>query len=148
MTFTGKMAAAAVVGVCLLGSAAWAAAPIDGMDGAERAVAPSVRVPVPADYKLDTEMVVRNWILCISEGVAEDLVRAREASAATAVRIFDEFRTAKTCGQFAELRVILQKPLYAAATDSGENAGAFGALVNFQGGWANAFVVYGGIPER
>ncbi len=93
------------------------------------------------DYDLDTEMVVRNWVLCVSETVAEKLVHARETGIEAARSTYAELNAAKSCGRFAELRVILRERLY--ASRSGADARAFGALVDFAGEWASAYVVYG-----
>ncbi len=93
------------------------------------------------DYSLDTEMVVRNWVLCASEAVAERLVHARETSVAAARSTYAELNAAKSCGRFAEMRVILRERLYSSTL--GHDARVFGALVDFAGEWASAYVVYG-----
>jgi hypothetical protein len=93
-------------------------------------------------------MVVTNWVLCVSQAVAEQLVHAREESLDLARATYAELNQAKSCGQFPELRVILQERLYTSSAESGHDARVFGALVDFAGSWASAYVVYGGLPEQ
>jgi hypothetical protein len=127
-------------------SPAFAAAP-DLLDA--EPLVPRAKVAAPiADYALDTEMVVRNWVLCVSQTVAEQLVQAREESVERARSAYAELNQAKSCGQFSELRVVLRERLYASSSESGHDARVFGALVDFAGSWASAYVVYGGLPER
>jgi hypothetical protein len=92
-------------------------------------------------------MVVHNWVLCISAPSAEELARARTASIDAARSAYAGLSTARSCGQFPELRVILRERLYASADDSGHDTRVFGALVNLSGDWATAFVVSGSLPE-
>ena len=104
---------AAVVAFSAMLSPAFAAAPGD-LDP-ESAV-PQAKVSVPiVDYSLDTEMVVQNWVLCISSTVAEQLVHAREEGIDRARSTYAELSAAKSCGQFPELRVILQERIYASS---------------------------------
>ena len=137
-----RLAAFCVSSVML--SPAFAAAP-DGLD-AEPIVPPAAAAI--SDYALDTEMVVRNWVLCISPTVAERLVQAREESVERARSAYAELNEAKSCGQFSELRVVLRERLYVSSAKSGHDARVFGALVDFAGSWASAYVVYGGLPEQ
>jgi hypothetical protein len=139
--------AAAVVGVCAAVPGAWAAAPV-GIEtelpsGDEAAAAPPASL-----YELDTEMVVHNWVMCISANVAEQLVRAREEGVEQALSAYDGLKQERKCGRFGELRVILQEPLYKSAAESGHDARAFGALVNLADSWASVFLVTGGLPEE
>ncbi len=127
-------------------SPAFAAAP-DLLD-AEPMVQPARAGAGIADYALDTELVVRNWVLCVSETVAEELVHARETSLDRARSTYAELNASKSCGQFSELRVILRERLYASSAESGHDARVFGALVDFAGNWASAYVVFGGLPEQ
>jgi hypothetical protein len=146
MTIRKSLAAmAALRAACALSLPAWAAAPVD-TDPAD--LAPRSELSLPGDYTLDSEMVVRNWVLCVSQSVAEELVHARETSVAAALKAYDDLRNAKSCGQFAELRVILQTPLYGAPVAPGRDAQAFEALVNLTGSWASAYVVSGSLPEE
>ena len=142
MTIGKFCRAAALVLVCVA-SPAWAAAP-------EEVVADPALGVIAAGpgkiYELETEMVVHNWVLCVSQTLAEDLVRAREESAERAVAAYIGFAEAKSCGLFPELRVILRERLSASA-GTGYDTRAFGALVNLTGDWATAYVVYGGLPE-
>jgi len=121
------------------------AAPGDLDLGRHEAPAATRLAPI-RDYALDTEMVVRDWVLCISETVAEQLVHAREKGVDRALSLYAELNAAKSCGQFTELRVILRERLY--ATAAGHDARVFGALVDFAGAWGTAYVVYGGLPAR
>lgn len=143
MKTTARMCrAAAAAAACLIAQAAWAAAPV----GVETELpAPEAVIAAPVLYELDTEMVVHDWVLCISEAVAEQLVRAREEGIEKAISAYDSLKQERKCGQFAELRVILQEPLYKSAAESGHDARVFGALVNLADNWASAFVVTGGL---
>jgi len=136
--------AAAIAVVCLTAPLAWAAAP----DGLEPDVEEAVTSTPVVIYDLETEMVVHNWILCVSQSVAEELVRAREESAEKARLAYAALSESRACGKFAELRVILRERLYASSADAGHDARIFGALVNLSDQWASAFVVYGGLPEE
>ena len=93
-------------------------------------------------------MTVRNWILCASQPFAETLVHAREQSPDAAAKTFADLEAARSCGRFAEMQVILQKPIYEALLHSGGQAKVFGALINISGSWASGYVVYGGVPEN
>jgi hypothetical protein len=137
--------AAAVIFSAML-SPAFGAAP-DMLD-AEQVVPPAKAVSPIADYALDTEIVVQNWVLCVSQTVAEQLVQAREESVERARSAYLELNQAKSCGQFPELRVVLRERLYASSAQSGHDARVFGALVDFAGSWASAYVVYGGLPDQ
>lgn len=124
----------------------WAAAPDDLDAGVP---APQIDLSAPAiDYALETEMVVHNWILCVSQPVAEQLVRAREQSVEIARMTYADLASERSCGQFPELRVILRDRVYVSAADAGYDARIFGALVNLSGDWASAFVVSGGLPAE
>ena len=61
------------------------------------------------DYSLETEMVVHDWVLCVSQPLAEQLARAREAGAESARSAYADLAGARSCGKFPELRVILQQ---------------------------------------
>jgi hypothetical protein len=138
--------AAAFVIACTMAQTAWAAAPVDVQT---QLPAPDAVSATPAKiYELETEMVVHNWVLCVSESVAEQLVRAREEGMETALSAYDSLKEERKCGQFAELRVILREPLYKSAAESGHDARVFGALVNLADNWAAAYVVTGGLSEE
>ena len=137
--------AAAVVALSLSAPSAWSAAP-DTLE-------PDATLPMnariaPSGYALETEMTVHNWVLCISQPLAEQLVRARETGPESALQVYAGLASARSCGQFPELRVILRDPLYASAADAGYDARIFGALVNLSGDWASAYVVSGGLPDK
>lgn len=131
---------------CWAASGAWAAAP-EALD----AELPPVDMPAVTPvliYELDTEMVVKDWVLCISAAVAEQLVQAREESVEKALSAYAALQQARSCGRVPELRVILQERIYASAAESGHDTRAYGALVNFSDDWASAYVVYGGLPAQ
>ena len=109
----------------------------------EAAVSPAAKI-----YDLDTEMVVHNWVICVSQAVAEQLVQAREQSLESALAAYESLKDERKCGRFSELRVILQKPVYRSAADSGHDARVFDALVNLADNWASAYLVTGGLPEE
>jgi hypothetical protein len=147
MSMIGKLSrAAATAGACLVASLAWAAAPV-GLE-AEMPEVGSVAPTSAKVYELDTEMVVHGWVLCVSQSIAEDLVRAREESLEQAWSAYQGFEKARQCGRFAELRVILQEPLYSSAIGADQDARVFGALVNLADNWASAFVVSGSLSEQ
>jgi hypothetical protein len=136
--------AAAVAVMCIAAPATFAAAPADSGIGT-----PEVRNPPKSAatmFELETEMVVHDWVLCTSQPMAEQLVRAREESVEEARSAYEDLKSARSCGQFSELRVILRERLY--STASGSDARAFGALVKFSDNWASAFVVYGSLPDN
>ncbi len=147
MKFTLNAHRLAVIFACgVLASTAWAATPDvlpDEFAGADIAAPPAA-----LDYALETEMVVRNWVLCVSAPSAEQLARARTASLDEARSTYAELASARSCGQFPSLRVILRERVYASDDASGHDTRVFGALVNLSGDWANAFLVSGGLPEE
>jgi hypothetical protein len=123
---------------------AWAATP-----GAiePRPSSPADRAESPAAYPLNTEIVVRQWVMCVSQPLAEDLVRAREESVEKARLIYAKLRDAHSCGQFPELRVILRERTHVSVVP-GHEARIFKALINLSDSWGSAFVVFGGLPEE
>jgi hypothetical protein len=145
MSFTRNLVASLILAVATLSAPnAFAAAPA-GPEEADLS-APVVVAGPRADHKLETEMVVQGWVLCISRNVAEQLVKALDESNELAVATFNDLKAARSCGQFGELRVILKEDIFRSAP--GHDAVVFSALVNISGGWATAFVVYGGIPAE
>jgi hypothetical protein len=143
--FVNACRAAAIVASTLIAPAAWSAAP-DALP-AEESTPLGTGIGAPIDYALETEMVVRNWVLCVSQPLAEQLARAREAGAESARTTYADLAGARSCGLFPELRVILQQSLYVSSGDAGYDARVFGALVNLSGDWATAFVVSGSLSE-
>jgi hypothetical protein len=139
---------------CMAGLAALSLSVASARAAAPDTLAPDATAPAmtgiapPSAYALETEMTVHNWVLCISQPLAEQLVRAREAGPESARQAYAGLATARSCGQFPELRVILRDPLYASAADAGYDARIFGALVNLSGDWASAYVVSGGLPDK
>lgn len=145
MTIFHVCRAAAIVASTLVAPAAWSAAP----DALLEEPAPVVTgVGAPINYALETEMVVQNWVLCVSQPLAEQLARAREGGPESARLTYANLAGARSCGLFPELRVILQERLYVSGGDAGYDARVFGALVNLSGDWATAFVVSGSLPEE
>jgi len=140
--------AAAIAGACVtVPGGAWAAAPV-GIETELPSADGAVAAPPASLYELDTEMVVHNWVMCISANVAEQLVRAREEGVEQALSAYEGFKQDRKCGRFAQLRVILQEPLYKSVGQSGHDARVFGALVNLANNWASVFLVTGGLPEE
>jgi hypothetical protein len=131
----------AAVGLCLAAAQALAAAP-DGLDAAPAAASGALTTISRADpYRLDTEMTVHNWVLCISADRAESLVRARGEGKARGDAVYADLQAAKACGLFPEMQVILQQPVYEPAAALSSEGHVFGALVKLSGQWARAFVV-------
>ena len=92
MAFSVVGRAAAALALGLAASHAIAAAPEDievDIPTADAATLAPVTV-----YELETEMVVRGWVLCVSPTVAKELVRAREESVE---RAYAEFEAARLC---------------------------------------------------
>jgi hypothetical protein len=141
-------AAASVIMTGVL-SHAWAAAPdtLELETTNAKAASPAIGAPL-IEHKLDVEMTVRNWVLCTTQPLAETLVHAREESPAAAAKAFADLSAARSCGRFAEMQVILQKPIYETMLHSGGQAKVYGALINISGAWASGYVVYGGVPEN
>ncbi len=108
---------------------------------------PAAALSVPTDHALDREIIVNNWVLCVSQGFAEELVQAREVSAQAAAETYEELKAEKSCGLFPELLVILREPLYIGSIDQNRDARVFEALVNLAGNWASAFVVSGSLAD-
>jgi hypothetical protein len=97
-----------------------------------------------ADFQLGTELVVHDWVLCVSQSSAEQIAKARDEGVAAARAAYADLKAAKSCGQFRELHVILHQPVY----ESDRDARAFAASVNIGGGWPDGFVVYGALPDN
>lgn len=137
----------AVVAILLAGAGVpgFAAAPADLIEGP---APPPKAETIRADRPFDTEIVVRNWIVCISRGFAEDIVHARERGVDDARKTYAELKATKSCGRFSLLRVVLKEAFYAASLGAGEEAAAFSALVDLSSGWANAFVVSAEFPAE
>ena len=139
-------AAAAAFAFCLGAPSAIAGALV-GTDAMPPAAAPAAARPLLI-HQLDTEMVVHDWVLCISEDFAEQLARARAVSVERANAAYAGLRENRSCGQFAELLLILRKRLYSSPVESGHDARVFAAEIRLADDWASAYVVYGGLPER
>jgi hypothetical protein len=141
-----KLGAAAVVAsAAVLPVAAFAAAP-DNLDDAAPIAKASPGLIAPLDYQLGTEMVVRDWVLCVSQSFAETLAKARASGVEAALATYSDLKASKSCGQFPQLSVVLHQSLYAPINQ--DNAQVFSAAVNISGHWANAFLVEGGLPAE
>ena len=140
-----KLGAAVVASAVILPLAAFAAAP-DNFDEAAPIAKATPSLIAPLDYQLGTEMVVRDWVLCVSQSFAETLARARATGVEEALAAYSDLKASKSCGQFQQLSVVLRKSLYASASE--DNAQVFSAAVNISGHWANAFLVEGGLPAE
>lgn len=139
-----RLAAIMAFSTSLTLGGAWAAMPGGGLE-LDRSSSAGQAEP-PAAYPLDTEMVVRQWVMCVSQTVAEDLVRAREESVEQAWLTYAKLKDSRSCGQFPELRVILRERTHVSVVP-GHEARIFKALVNLSDTWGSAFVVFGGLPE-
>ena len=139
------LCAIAVIGLAIgVAPQAWSAAVDEGALVAK----PGIDLNAPTgSYPLDVEMVVQNWVLCASLPSAEEIVAARAKSAGEARRVLGALSATKSCGSFAELRVILQKPVYASAPEAGYDARVFGGLVSFSGNWAAGYLVSGSLAD-
>ena len=141
LTFAGALATAVV-------SAAGAmAAAIEANDPKEPGGS-SPEVVVPTDFELDTELVVHDWVLCVSAASAEAIGRARARGVEEALATYADLKAQKSCGQFPELRVILREAIYRSGPDADRDIRVFGASVNIGSSWPSAFVVYGGLPDQ
>ncbi len=145
MRLVTGIAAAILAGALIAPLAAHAAAP-DDLGDASNAPKAAPALISPLEYQLGTEMVVRDWVLCVSRTFAETLAKARAAGVEAALAAYSDLKASKSCGQFTQLRVVLHKSLYASAAE--DNAQVFSAAVNISGHWANAFVVEGGLPAE
>jgi hypothetical protein len=137
----GIMNFCAAAGLCLTAAPALAAAP-GTLDAAAAAGSGALAAISRADpYRLDTEMTVHNWVLCISADRAESLAKARGEGKAKGAAVYADLQAAKACGLFPEMQVILQQPIHEPAAALSTDGHVFGALVKFSGQWARAFVV-------
>ena len=100
-----------------------------------------------AQFKLDTVLIVHNWVLCVSQPSAEAIARARLESIAQADKVYADLATAKSCGKFPKLGVLLQKQLYPQIGQPADLVRVFAAQVNIGVGWQDAFVVSSDTPE-
>lgn len=126
------------VAAAMLATATFAAAP-DALD-------PEPSAAPPAEYLLDTVLIVHNWVLCVSETSAADLVRAREQGPEAAAQAYADLAAAKVCGRFAKLGVMLKQLTYRSGPGRDYETRAFSAMVNIGVGWQSGFVV-AGFPE-
>jgi hypothetical protein len=134
--------AALLAAVMFAAGPAFAAAP-DALDP-DPATAPAMP---SAEFKLDTVLIVHNWVLCVSQPSAEAIARARVESAAAADKVYADLATAKSCGKFPKLGVMLQKQLFPQIGQAADPVRVFSAQVNIGVGWQNAFVVSSDVPE-
>jgi hypothetical protein len=144
-TNLARRIAAAVFALGLSISPALAAAPVEpdaALPPAEAAKESPLLI-----YQLDTEMVVHNWVLCISQPFAEQLARAGEESTDEASAAYAGLRESRSCGQFDKLLVILRRHLYSSPEKSGHGARVFEADIRLADDWATAYVVYGSLPD-
>ena len=133
---------AALLAAAILAAPAFAAAPA--------ALDPDPTTPTAmpsAEFKLDTVLIVHNWVLCVSQPSAEAIARARVESIAQAEKVYADLATAKSCGKFPKLGVLLQKQLYPQIGQAADLVRVFSAQVNIGVGWQNAFVVSSDVPE-
>jgi hypothetical protein len=134
------LGAVMLVGASVSSIGAWAAAPA-ALDPEPQANVGATPINAPGLYQLDVEMTVKNWVLCVSQPLAEGLLKARETSRETFLNAYSQAAAAHTCGQMPQMQVKLQKAVYESATDAENRGTVFNALVNLSGAWATAFVV-------
>ena len=82
--------------------AAFAAAP-DNLDDAAPAAKATPALIAPLEYQLGTEMVVRDWVLCVSQSFAETLAKARASGVEEALAAYSDLKASKSCGQFPQM---------------------------------------------
>ncbi len=140
-----KLGAAVLAVAVIVPIAALAAAP-DTLDDAAPGAKATPALIAPLEYQLGTEMVVRDWVLCVSESFAETLAKARASGVEEALAAYSDLRASKSCGQFRQMTVVLHQSLYASAET--DNAQVFSGAVNISGHWADAFLVKGGLPAE
>src|SRR5689334_1311631 len=103
-----------LVGASAISVGAWAAAPATLDPEPQKAIGASA-INAPGIYRLDVEMTVKNWVLCVSQPLAEQLLKAREMSQESFMSAYSEAAAAHTCGQMPEMQVKLQKAVYESA---------------------------------
>jgi hypothetical protein len=133
---------AALLAATIFSAPAFAAAPA--------ALDPDPTTPTAmpsAEFKLDTVLIVHNWVLCVSQPSAEAIARARVESIAQAEKVYADLATAKSCGKFPKLGVLLQKQLFPQIGQAADLVRVFAAQVNIGVGWQNAYVVSSDVPE-
>src|SRR5262245_9850227 len=126
------------VGSAVMSAGAWGAAPA-GLDAEPQSKAGLTSIGTPGLYQLDVEMTVKNWVLCVSQPLAEGLLKARETSRESFLNAYSRAAAAHTCGQMPEMQIKLQKAVYESAPDAPTRGTVFNALVNLSGAWATAF---------
>lgn len=105
-------------------------------------------IGLPDTPQLGAEIVVRNWILCISREFAERIAHAREVSLDDANAAYARLSAERSCGQFPELRVILRRVIYRSPAISASAVTIFDASVSIDGIWARGFITdAGAAPE-
>ena len=127
-----------------LAGSGFAAAPLDDADD----IARSTRAPVSVPHRpLNKETVVHGWVLCVSQGVAIDLARARENGPAAVRDAYAVLSRSKACGRFPEMTVILQDRIFETSLPGGgDQSVVFRGEVRMTGSWASVFIV-AGVPE-
>jgi hypothetical protein len=141
-----RIASTAIALALSLSAPVFAAAP-DVLEPAPAAKAPTHAI-VPLEYVFGKEMVVRNWVLCISQPFAESIVKAWSGGGSKAEAVYADLKASKSCGQFPELRVILNESVYESGPDVDHVARVFAAKVNLGGNWPSGYVVFGGLPDK
>jgi len=132
--------AVTLLGASVTSIGAWAAAPA-ALDPEPQTAAGAAAINAPGLYQLEVEMTVKNWVLCISQPLAEGLLKARETSHDDFLTAYSQAAAAHTCGQMPQMQVKLQKAVYESAPDATNRGTVFNALVNLSGAWAAAYVV-------
>lgn len=135
---------ALIVAISTASTPLWAAAPVGG-----EATGPGdTSAPTPARlYELGTEMVVRNWVLCVSRNLAERLAHASEKGIEQAHLAYADLAGDRSCGRFERLLVILRERIYRSPIGTQADTRVYAAEVNLANSWASVFVVYDGLTD-
>lgn len=140
-----KLRAVVVAAALFVPAAVWAAAP-GNVDDAISGPKPRPALITPLGFEPGKEVVVHDWVLCVSQTVAETMAKSRASGLEAALAAYAGLKASKSCGQFPELRLVLHESLYTSPAD--DRSRVFSAAVNIAGHWANAFVVEGSLPAE
>ena len=109
---------------------------------AQASVPPIAKGPRPPElFKLNSEIVVRNWVLCVTRALAEQIVLARQAGETQARIAIAQLQSTRLCAEFPEMTVILHEPVVARSPFVPYAARAFSADISIGGQWVSAYVV-------
>jgi hypothetical protein len=143
-----RLIGAGMLAAAIAAQTSSAAAVPDSVDPVSRPLELAGPRAAPIELDLDTEMVVHDWVLCVSQAFAEEIVKARADGVGPAMATYNRLREAKSCGRFPELRVVLRRSLYQSGSELDYDARIFSASVNLGGNWASGFLIFGGVPPE